>query len=340
MRKIAMTLSLARGARSVTTLAKSGPMWPRVAELGADGPTDVEWKRHADALRGAIGGSDELAAAVRVEQLYLPIFFWCRAQRLRTQRTAPGSACVIFVSAPQGSGKSTLVRFLEERFAADGLKCAQFSYDDVYLTATEQTALASCSQNELLELRGAAGTHDLGLGAATLDSLKKGQRTPLPAYDKSLHEGRGDRLPQSEWPVAEQAVDVVLFEGWMAGFKPLDDVERCAAIDTGLPAVDCKLGDYAAWDAVADAWVVLGVDDTQRIFDWRLEAERQMAKANGGAALNDDKVRDFVRRFLPSYEAYTPALYEAATKGGVDGKPTLCCFLDEKRSPVEAKAKE
>ena len=56
--------------------------------------------------------------------------------------------------------------------------------------------------------------------------------------------------------------------------------------------------------------------------------------------MNDDKVRDFVRRFLPSYEAYTPALYEAATKGGVDGKPTLCCFLDEKRSPVEAKAKE
>ena len=56
MRKIAMTLSLARGARSVTTLAKSGPMWPRVAELGADGPTDVEWKRHADALRGATRG--------------------------------------------------------------------------------------------------------------------------------------------------------------------------------------------------------------------------------------------------------------------------------------------
>jgi len=42
-------------------------------------------------------------------------------------------------------------------------------------------------------------------------------------YDKSAFAGRGDRAPESQWPVIEGPVDIVLFEGWMSGFSALPD---------------------------------------------------------------------------------------------------------------------
>ncbi len=35
--------------------------------------------------------------------------------------------------------------------------------------------------------------------------------------------GAGDRLPIPEWPLAKGRVDIVLFEGWCVGAKPLPE---------------------------------------------------------------------------------------------------------------------
>ncbi len=43
----------------------------------------------------------------------------------------------------------------------------------------------------------------------------------VPRYDKSCHGGRGDRAPESAWPVVKGPLDIVLFEGWMLGFTPV-----------------------------------------------------------------------------------------------------------------------
>lgn len=42
---------------------------------------------------------------------------------------------------------------------------------------------------------------------------------PFPRYDKSKFQGRGDRADQSTWPQVEAPLDIVLFEGWMLGFR-------------------------------------------------------------------------------------------------------------------------
>ena len=76
-------------------------------------------------------------------------------------------------------------------------------------------------------MRGQAGTHDIGLARQTLEQLKtatsESSEVGLVRYDKSSHEGRGDRAPDSKWQQVKGKVDVVLFEGWMLGFKPLTD---------------------------------------------------------------------------------------------------------------------
>lgn len=73
-------------------------------------------------------------------------------------------------------------------------------------------------------MRGNAGTHDLQLGTDTLKALKsctsKDSQVAVPRYDKSQNGGRGDRADPSTWPNVQGPLDVILFEGWMLGFKP------------------------------------------------------------------------------------------------------------------------
>ena len=125
-----------------------------------------------------------------------------------------------------------------------------------------------------------------------------------------------------------EGADVVLVRGRRASSLSLPAGGR--RLRTWAPST--PPGAYARWDAHADAWLVVAIESpSDTVYGWRREAER---RAGGG--LSDEQVRDFVGRFLPSYEAYCPALYAAAAGGGVDAKPTLRLDVDTTRSPVGA----
>ena len=107
------------------------------------------------------------------------------------------------------------------------------SIDDLYLTHADQVALAAAHpDNPLVQHRGEPSTHDLELGLSVFTALKNRQPVKIPAYDKSRFEGQGDRSERSTWlevnKPGEPTVDVVVFEGWCVGFRPLkeDEVER------------------------------------------------------------------------------------------------------------------
>lgn len=334
--------SMASAAASATPyldFASKGPLWSSLRP--GDLPSEEEIAAHGAAVCRRLGASSpeappealDRATATRCYELYLPVFYWCRGQlREKRKRLGASTALTVFMSAPQGCGKTTLCDEVAALFGeAEGATCAALSYDDVYLTYDDQEALAAKTGNDLLRFRGSAGTHDLDLGADTLEALLRGEAgVRLPRYDKTLRGGRGDRAPASAWPTLPEPADVVLFEGWMNGFRAADDGAPLAAIHPGLPEVNANLAAYRRWDALADAWLVVAIDDPRAtVFNWRLEAER---RANGG--LDDAQVRDFVDRFLPSYDAYCPALYAAADAAGVDGRPTLKVHVDAGRNPV------
>jgi len=267
----------------------------------------------------------------RVYEYYLPVYQEVIA-RLRTHRTAQGGGAkakpmVVAVSAPQGCGKTTLTRnivhlvqttpkkFLDADSVGDSgfVKAATLSMDDFYLTNEEQMALGAANpDNVLLQYRGNAGTHDLAFGTRALDNLihinTSGQSTvSVPRYDKLAMGGRGDRRPESEWDVVSAPLDVILLEGWMLGFEPIED-ESAGIIDPNLIQVNNYLRNYKAalWGADrVDWWIIFKVKEPKWVYKWRLEAER---KAGGG--LSDAEVQDFVDRFMPAYDAYLPALYE------------------------------
>ena len=67
----------------------------------------------------------------------------------------------------------------------------------------------------------------------------------IPRYDKSAHDGRGDRAEERTWDVVnredegdEKKVDVVLFEGWCAGFRALSDGKLEERWKTAIEALE------------------------------------------------------------------------------------------------------
>ena len=341
----------------LTAYAAKGPLHDQLTVLNGS-PSAADWHRHGGLLSARLTGNAALTTnpeglivsdptmAVRIYHLYLPIYYFVRSQ-VRTASQGNSGALAVGLSAPQGCGKTTLVNLLVDLFEADGLACAAVSIDDFYLPGAEQERRASeHPANPLLQVRGNAGTHDLPLGTQVLTRLKR--RKPgraaaadeplhIPRYDKAARGGRGDRAPRDSWVVAPEAVDVVLLEGWMAGFSslPAARITGDAALSAhhGLVEVNARLKDYEEWHALMDAWVVLAVDNVACVYEWRLQAERAMAAA-GRPGMSDAQVADFVARYMPAYEAFRPALYAAALTGGVGGKPTMLVRVDASRNPI------
>jgi D-glycerate 3-kinase len=241
-----------------------------------------------------------LAPRPRVDGYYLPVARWCEAQ-LAAAETRP---FVLGISGPQGCGKSTLADALVAAFGALGRRGIAISIDDFYLTHTEQRALAArFPGNRYLEHRGYPGTHDVALGRSTLVSLAEGRPTFVPVYDKSAHGGRGDRGRSSSYRRVEERLDLVVLEGWMLGFRPVEP----AGLEPALRPPNEMLAGYSVWHETLDAFVHLRAGSLDDVVGWRVGAERAR-RERGEGALTDEQARDYIERFLPAYETYLPGL--------------------------------
>jgi len=241
----------------------------------------------------------ETADSARVTSFYEPIARWCWRQS--TGATTP---FVIGVSGPQGAGKTTLTTALSTVLTNLGRKAITVSIDDFYLTRKEQLALASAHPGDrLLEHRGYPGTHDVELARATLSSVKAGQPTTVPVYDKSAHGGRGDRFPETAWREVSEPVDILFVEGWMLGFEPIEP----AACPEPLRATNDLLAGYSVIHSLLDAFVLIEAASLDDIVGFRVDAERAR-RSRGETGLSDDDARDYIERFLIAYRHYVPRL--------------------------------
>ncbi|KAL5576377.1 hypothetical protein UlMin_018076 [Ulmus minor] len=278
---------------------------------------------------------------IRLYHYYIPLFLWIEEQisqhmsEYKEGQDIP--PLVVGFSAPQGCGKTTLVCGLDYLFRKTGRKSATISIDDFYLTAEDQAKLREQNpENALLEFRGNAGSHDLPFSVETLTALtnltKEGMKMKLPRYNKSAYKGKGDRADPSLWPEVEGPLTVILFEGWMLGFKPLP-MEVVKAVDPQLEKVNKNLeGYYDAWDRFIKSWIVIKIKDPNCVYQWRLQGEIAMREA-GKPGMSDEEVKDFVSRYLPAYNVYLPTLYTEGPNGS-DPERLLLVEIDEGRNPI------
>ncbi len=261
-----------------------------------------------------------LIAAERLPESYAKIVerWWIPmaehiADSARARRQKP---LFVGVSGAQGSGKSTVCRFLAELLSERGLRCVTLSLDDFYLTHAQRQALAE-TVHPLLATRGVPGTHDVRLMEQAFDAFqqRESEFIRLPRFDKA----QDDRAAPDSWHQTATDADIVLFEGWCVGAeaqdhdalsRPINALERLEDADgRWREYVNAALaGPYAALFGRLDLLVALLPPDFASVRANRALQESKLAAGDGPDRRMDSAALD---RFLAHYERITLALMDS-----------------------------
>lgn len=233
---------------------------------------------------------------------------WWRplAIRIAQWRQAAGRPLVVGINGAQGSGKSTLCRFLESALLPElGLAAITVSLDDLYLTRAERADLAR-TVHPLLATRGVPGTHDAALGQSVLDDLLAGRPTQFPQFSKALD----DRLPSDQARHVHARFDVILFEGWCVGATPQNPSDLAAPVNAleadRDPAAtwrryvnDQLAGPYADWFSRIDHLVMLKAPSFKAVLRNRIKQEHKLrvAARDAPAAMDDAQIALFISHY-------------------------------------------
>jgi D-glycerate 3-kinase len=94
---------------------------------------------------------------------------------------------------------------------------------------------AEFPDNRFLQGRGTAGTHDMKLGEETIENMVLNEKViEIPRYDKSAFGGKGDRAERKDWYQMQGPLDLVIVEGWMLGFSPVDPTNKDIENNPGM----------------------------------------------------------------------------------------------------------
>ncbi|MCP6762234.1 MAG: glycerate kinase [Fischerella sp. CENA71] len=244
--------------------------------------------------------------------LWLPL-----ATKLVSHRQQLNRPLIQGILGGQGTGKTTLCRVLALIFQHLGYQTLSLSLDDLYKTYGDRQILKQ--HDPRLIWRGPPGTHDLELGLTVLDKVRNCEfPVSVPRFDKSAHNGAGNRTTPEIVPKA----DIVLFEGWFVGVRPIDP----SAFDHPPPPIltpedqafardmNRNLRDYLPlWERL-DGLIVLYPQDYRLSLEWRKQAEREMI-AVGKSGMSDSEVEQFVKYFWCSLhpELFIKPLVESPT---------------------------
>lgn len=249
---------------------------------------------------------------------------------------------IIFISGPQGSGKTYTSVKLYEHFVkkyGESRSIAHMSLDDFYLKHEDQLKInEQYSNNKLLQGRGLPGTHDIPLLNQVLQNILKGksERTDteflqIPRYDKSKFNGEGDRSDTVEQ--CKIPVDICIIEGWFLGFTPLLSTQNEEPLLKGdMIDVNAKLFMYCdlLWSnpEINSLGIVLATNDISNVYEWRKQQEHETIREKGNG-MTDEQVIKFVDRYMPCYKLYYDNFVHGERLGSV---ATLTLGIDINRN--------
>jgi D-glycerate 3-kinase len=222
--------------------------------------------------------------------------------KLASQRQQLGRPLIQGILGGQGTGKTTMCKILSLILNQLGYQTVSLSLDDLYKTYSDRLLLTQ--QDPRLIWRGPPGTHDIDLGLDVLDQIRQLQSPVMvPRFDKSAFGGAGDRTN----PEIVTNIDIVLFEGWFVGVRPINadvfdtapppiltDADKAFARD-----INHRLYDYLPlWERL-DSLIVLYPTDYRCSLEWRKQAEQQMIAA-GKSGMSNAEIEQFVNYFWRS----------------------------------------
>lgn len=249
---------------------------------------------------------------ILVDRAYFPI----AEQILKWTRTTE-APLVIGINGAQGTGKSTLSRFLADYFRREHeLNTFVLSLDDLYKTYEERFNLSQ-SVHPLLITRGVPGTHsvDIALDFFKSTASQSDGSVTSPRFRKELD----DRVPIQEWNKLDLPVDIILFEGWCVSAR----AQSSDALSDPINDFESKEDSEGTWrnyvnDALATSYVemfsyidytiLLRAPSFETILDWRMEQEEKLrasCEENGFDPNQHFMSKVELERFISHFERLT-----------------------------------
>lgn len=250
-----------------------------------------------------------------VEDYYLPV-----AEEIRRRKVQKEGPLLVNFNGAQGSGKSTITAFLRLILIHQfDLNTVEISIDDFYHTLQQRQQLAR-KIHPLFLTRGVPGTHDVELASETLACLShcsSVNECAIPRFNKAID----DRYDKASWPVVNEAVDIILFEGWCNHAPvlstqeltaPVNDLERdedSAGVWRTYANEQLKIYHQRLFNQT-DVLIYLQIPSFEKVFEWRGLQEQKLAQSSGNKnhAVMDEKQ---LRRFIQHYERITRSCLEA-----------------------------
>ena len=218
----------------------------------------------------------------------------------------------------QGSGKSTLCKYMANSLEEQGAKVVSLSLDDFYLGKLDRKHLAE-SVHPLFATRGVPCTHDVSRIREVLEAIRENTgEIKLPAFSKATD----DVLPPENEIVIATNPDFVIFEGWCWGVESVDEAlldDPCNALEeTEDPERIWRLEvnralrqSYEPLYRFFDLWCFLKAPSFASVYEWRLEQEKKLIDSlkpeDAADGILDEKS---LKRFIAHYERLTERLLD------------------------------
>tara|TARA_B100000579_G_scaffold262594_1_gene216371 strand:+ start:4114 stop:5121 length:1008 start_codon:yes stop_codon:yes gene_type:complete len=207
---------------------------------------------------------------------------------------------IIGFSGLPGSGKSTVGLWINSIAEDLNLDIKVISLDDFYLPGPEMDIVMK--GNPWNVPRGFPGSHSIDLLNQSLETFLNTGKFNCPVYDKSLRNGKGDRLG---W--FELETKILILEGWFVGCEPISNLMEIDYIseDKFNLYLSKFEKDYRAyiqeslihyneiWKKFDKIWHLKSTQFDNTIL-WKIQQEKEMIKLKG-SGLKDKSLNDFIR---------------------------------------------
>ncbi|GAB4197322.1 MAG: kinase [Wenzhouxiangellaceae bacterium] len=223
---------------------------------------------------------------------------------------------ILALSGPPGSGKTQMAFNLAQALRRPDRRIEVLGLDDFYIPEHGRCR-DPMANHELFRTRGVPGTHQLERLIACMDSMRQGERTMVPRFDKL----RDRPLPARQWRPG-RPVQLFILEGWCLGATPFSEAELAEPVNdleakqdpdgTWRQQVNAKLLYYSRrlWPMFTDLWY-FRPPDWETVIDWRYEQEQ--ALPGEGPRKNKEEIEQFLQHF----ERIALAMYKNPPAGSL-----------------------
>ena len=252
-----------------------------------------------------------------IKSFLIPICFWI------TKKIKNKKPYFVGLAGGQGTGKTTIssiiMIILIKYFK---LRVFKISVDDFYKTRKDRSLLSK-RVHPMLLTRGVPGTHDINLMLNFFKKIKskKFKSLKVPSFNKAID----DRSNKKNWQSIKERPDVIIFEGWCVGAKPLSTNSLKRSINSMEKVKDPKLvwrkyvnqqlkSKYKNLYSQLNCLIYLKAKNFSLLQKWRLKQERKLKLKNMKKSKNKIMNKEDIFNFMQTYQRITENMFKTMPK--------------------------